>query len=170
MHLERLKAHFQPAKIYEDERTIVYDRELLPKPSRTVLLCTDGWRERVYWYERALCVVNDDATLSVFVPEHAPPFRIRVQATANRRPQTVELHRGAEVLAHWNVTPGLPLSYNSPPISLPPGLHELRLDIQGASSNASRKDHFFVSRVRLKPARNARVDLAQDENPETIKQ
>ena len=47
VHLDRLKALLQDAKVFEDEATAVYDRDRLPAPSKPVLLYAEGWGDRV---------------------------------------------------------------------------------------------------------------------------
>ncbi|HWE40435.1 MAG TPA: hypothetical protein VG406_28060 [Isosphaeraceae bacterium] len=123
----RVAALLAPAKVFEDERTAVFESRRLGPPRGPVVLCTEGFRRRVGWHNRYSCSVGREARLAVYNPDPSRPLTIAIEAAAFRSPRTVTLRLGKVELARWRVEPGLESTHASPPITLPAGLQYLTL-------------------------------------------
>ncbi len=131
IHLERLKAALAPAKVMEDEETVVYDRLRLQPPRHPVVLSTEGWRHRFAWRNRYTSTLLKTARLVVYNPTPERPLRLRLEASAYKHPRTVRLLEGGAEVASWTIRPEDPQTFLSPPLSLPQGLQELTLSSDG---------------------------------------
>jgi hypothetical protein len=136
--LDRLKAVLQVAKVYEDEGSVVYDRDRLALPEHAVMLTTRGWR--IARGEGMLRVADRQAHLSVYNPEPDRELRLTLDAKSLHEPRQVRLVAAGKVLAHWAVRPGEFQSLACPPFHLPAGLHDLVLESDGASRPRSRRE------------------------------
>jgi hypothetical protein len=126
--LARMKPLLAASKVYDDGRTIVYDRDRMPRPTRPVLLSTDGWRPSSRG--RRFRAVDRVATLVVFNPSAETPVRFSMKAEAGRSDRRVRLMRGDRELSRWAVSSRGPgPSYRSAGVDLPRGFVELSLEI-----------------------------------------
>ncbi len=131
VHLDRLKELLQGAKVFEDEATVVYDRDRLPAPSKPVLLYAEGWGDRTLKDNRRACMLDKAARVHVYNPTPNRPLTFRMEATANKRARAVALKSEGKELARWNVDPEGRASLDSPPFRLAAGLHELTIESDG---------------------------------------
>jgi hypothetical protein len=123
--LERLKRALASARVYEDARTIVYDRERLAPPRAPVVLTTGGWRpDREGGAQR---VAAREAHLLVYCPEPGQALRLGLDATPRHTVRQVRLHCEGNELARWEVRPGELQKLSVPPLRLAAGMHELVL-------------------------------------------
>jgi hypothetical protein len=131
VHLDRLKALLEEAKVYEDEATTVFEQAKLPPPSRPTLLCTEGWNRRLAWQDRYTCVVGKAGRLSVYNPEPDTDLTLTLEASAFRRARSVRVLAGDRELARWQVEPDVLREYTSPTFRLPAGLQQLTIESDG---------------------------------------
>lgn len=128
--LPRLKEQLAHARVYEDDRTIVYQRQRLQPPGNPVVLPLDGWRAA--YRERAIRVAEARARLAVYNPDPEQPLRLTLDAGALNRPRTVRVLSGATEVARFQVSPSTPpQTHTTPPFRLPAGLQVLTLDSDG---------------------------------------
>ncbi len=73
--LVRMRDQLAVAIVYEDATTAVVDRRRLPKPSQPVVLCTDGWRERLERQGRRSAIVSREAGILAYNPTPDRPLR-----------------------------------------------------------------------------------------------
>ena len=66
VRLDRIKVELAVAKVFEDEGSVVYDRERLPAPSHPVLLTTRGWRPA--WEGKLVRVAHRSAPSRSIIP------------------------------------------------------------------------------------------------------
>ena len=142
VRLDRIKAELAVAKVFEDEGSVVYDRERLPAPSHPVLITTRGWRPA--WEGTLVRVANRWARLALYNPDPGCDLRVRLNALAFRHPRRVLLRSGDRELARWDVHPGRFQTLTSPTFHLPSGLHELDLVSDGEDRPRSWRDASFV--------------------------
>lgn len=129
VRLDPLKNRLAPAKIFEDAMTVVYDRALLPRPTRPVLMTRNGWRS--CWPGPSPRVVERSGRLSAYDPEPAHPLRLAIQAKALRRPRIVRLLTANLEIARWTVPADRMRLFVSEPFRLPAGLQSLTLESDG---------------------------------------
>ncbi|MEO6809678.1 MAG: hypothetical protein ABI353_11255, partial [Isosphaeraceae bacterium] len=129
VRLDPLKQQLACAKIFEDNMTVVYDRCLLPKPTKPVLMVQDGWRS--CWPGPSPRVVGRSGTLSAYNPDPARPLRFAIQAKALRRPRIVRLLTGNLEIARWTFPADQMRLVLSDPFLLPAGLQTLTLETDG---------------------------------------
>jgi hypothetical protein len=158
--LDRLKTALEPAKVYQDEGSIVYDRERLPLPAKPILITTRGWRSAVG--RRPIYVADLQAHLLLYNPMSDRALELTINAKSlheNRRVRLVS--RGAE-LARWDVQPQEYKTLPHQPFHLANGLHELVLESdrtarprsqrEAASWSDIRPYSFMVDRFELEPS------------------
>ncbi len=131
VHVDRLEAVLQEAKIFEDESTAVFDRERLPTPTKPVLLYTEGWGNRMWKGGRIACMVEKSARVHIYNPTPDQPLTFHMEAVAQKRARNVTLKSGGVELARWQVEPIGRASLDSPPFTLAVGLHELTIESDG---------------------------------------
>lgn len=128
--LPRLKEQLAPARVYEDETTVVYDRRRLRPPRSPVVVPLDGWR--VAYRERSVRVAESRAQLAVYNPDATRPVRMDINAGALNRTRTVRVLSGSIELARFQVAPSeAPRTVATPPFPLPAGLQVLTLASDG---------------------------------------
>ena len=99
LYLDAVKGLLRVASIFEDDRTVVYDRDLLPLPSRPTLLCTEGWRQRVDWQNRRVGHLAKSGRIAVYNPDPDRELQFVIEAAAAREPRRVRLRSGDAELA-----------------------------------------------------------------------
>ena len=160
VHLAGLKAALQDTKVFEDEATAVYDRDLLPTPTQPVMLYSGGWGSRTFKKGRWSCMLEKSARATVFNPTPDQPLTFSLEAFANKKPRTVTLKSGGKELARWQVVPDSPSSLVSPPFTLKAGLQELTIESDGedkpsradfAATGATVPFSLWATRVGLSP-------------------
>jgi hypothetical protein len=125
----RFKAQLAGAKIFEDEMTAVYRRDLLKSPARPVLLCTKGWRGG--WHGRDRLFLSRRAEVATYNPVPQETLTFRFDAQALRKARTVRLRAGDLEVARWVVEPSELRRYESPPLRLAGGLEHLVIESDG---------------------------------------
>jgi hypothetical protein len=128
VRLDRIKALLEDAKFHEDDASVIYDVTRLPPPTRPVVLCTEGWHQRVPDNDRVRCAVAKVARLAVYNPNAHRELTIEIEARALRRPKLARLMIGDIELARWQIQPEATQTLMSPPFKLPAGLHELTIE------------------------------------------
>jgi hypothetical protein len=161
VHIDRLKAVLQDAKIFEDESTAVYDRDRLSTPTKPVMLYAEGWGDRSFKEYRPARMLGKAAKVHVYNPTPDRPLTFQMEAVANQRARAVTLKAEGKELARWQVSPDGRASFDSPPFSLSAGLRELTIESDGDDS-PSRIDFdkwgstapfsLWATRVGLSPA------------------
>ena len=124
----RLAELLRAALVFEDKNTLVYDTKKLAAPSRPALRCEGGWR---VFRERGgppRRVVEKEGQIAVYLPESAPSLVLSMEARSLRHPRRVVLREGERVLARWEIGPDPVLTFTSPPLGLPAGMHTLTLE------------------------------------------
>lgn len=132
--LAKLKALLEPAKVFEDEKAAVYDRERMAPPSRPVALTTEGWRSCAR--KRMIRAVGKTGGLVVYNPEAGKPVSLALCASGFRRRRTAVLLRDGRELARWTIPPFAFGTYRTPPLLLPAGISRLVLECDGESAPA----------------------------------
>lgn len=134
VRIDALRARLAPARIYEDDRTAVYESARLKPPTHPVLLCTEGWRQRVGWRGKLMSTFGREGRVAVYNPDPGRPLTLTLEAAALKHPRSVRLRAGGQEVASWRVEPGDARSYQSPPFRLPAGLGELIVESDGEST------------------------------------
>ena len=97
MQARPLLDRLAPGRIFEDGSETVYDRDLLPAPSRPVLLLTDGWRwTNAPWAIPASRALAKVGKLKVYSPGGDRELRFAMEAAAFRGPRVVALKADGE--------------------------------------------------------------------------
>lgn len=173
---ERLEA----SRLYDDGSIAIHDARRLPKPTAPTLLCRSGWGGRNLLPRDGFTrLAGPSAELLLYTPD-SRPIRIALRARALRRPRLVSLRTEAgDELARWTVAPNAPVIFQSPPIRLPAGLHQLRLVSDGAVPPERLKDRFesetrpaslVVSGLAVRRAEAAPASVAHQADNETLNQ
>jgi hypothetical protein len=139
VHVDRLKAQLQEARVFEDEATAVFDRDRLPTPTRPVLLYAEGWGDRALVNQRPACMLGRVAKVHVYNPSPERPLTFVLDARANLKPRTVILRSEGLEIARWQASADAGSTLVSPPFTLKAGLVELTLECDG-EDKASRAD------------------------------
>ncbi len=126
------------ARVYEDDATLVFDRDRLPEPAHPAILCTEGWLARVPWRDRHTCLVGPVARAAVFTPDPDRELTLTIEAAGFARPRVVRVTAEGRELARWTVSPDGLLPYQSPPFRLPRGLSEVLISSDGADEPRGR--------------------------------
>jgi len=134
MHLDALRARLGPARVYEDDRTAVYESARLKPPTHPVLLCTEGWRQGFGWRGKLCRPIGREARLSVYNPDAGRPLTLTLQAAAAKHARTVRVRAAGREIASWQVPPRDPAAFASPPFRLPAGMAELVVQVDGEST------------------------------------
>jgi hypothetical protein len=130
-NLDWLKARLEAAKIFEDDRTAVYEKRRLAAPQRPVLLCTTGWRTRRAYEGRQLGNLTRTGHLALYNPQAEQALTFTLEGVAFQQPRRLRLRAGDTVLACWKVMPDALNTYTSLPVRLPGGLQDLILESDG---------------------------------------
>ena len=136
--LDRLKSALDPAKVFEDDGSIVYDRERLPLPANPVLITTRGWRTAVG--SGPLCVTDRQAQMLLYNPTSERELQLTIDAKSLHQTRRVRLVSEGKELARWEVPPREYQTLARQPFHLPRGLHELVLESDGTSRPRSRRE------------------------------
>jgi hypothetical protein len=163
--LDRLKAQLRPAKILEDGATTVYDRELLGPPAHATLVCTEGWRRRLSWSNRYVCVVGKAGRVAVYNPDPSQDLTLELEAASFARARVVRVVAGDREVARWEVGPESLRKYTSPAFRLPEGLHELAIVSEGEDRPRRRQDQPAADDTRPFSLRVAGVNLRAATGP-----
>lgn len=123
--LDRLEARLGAAKIREDSKVLVFDRDLLPAPTRPTLMTTEGWRPG--WHDKPMHVFAREGKFVAYIPDPNQPVRFAVEAKGLRRPVPVRLMAGGRELASWWIPADHYQLAVSEPLTFPKGLNELSL-------------------------------------------
>ncbi len=132
LQLERLEALLADSLVYEDDSTRLYDRERLPRPTRAVPICKDGWNERLVVDDRFVCLTSQVAEVEVYNPDPAQALRLGIDARAFRRPRVLRLLHNFQEIYRWDVRPDRSELHVSPAFSLPEGFSRLTLECEAA--------------------------------------
>jgi hypothetical protein len=124
--LARLKKALAPARVYEDARSVVYDRERLPRPRDPVMITTRGWRKGSP--PGPPCVTDREARLVIFNPEAGQDLYLAIDAQSLGRARHVRLISEGEELSRWEVPWQQLETFANGPFRLRAGLHELVLE------------------------------------------
>ena len=119
-NLGRVAALLAQAKVYEDDRTAVFESA----PARPA----EGARRALHRrlaapgrLARPLFLLGRPrGRLAVYNPDPSRPLTIAIEAAAFRSPRTVTLRSGDVGLARWRAEPGEASTHASPPIRCPP--------------------------------------------------
>ncbi len=157
--LDRLQTALAPARVYEDDATIVYDRERLRPPVHPTLLTTNGWRIGVE--QGWIRVTEPKADLIVYNPDPDRTLRLSLAARSLRPGRSVRLRSRGREIALWEVQSGSYQDLASPLFRLPAGLNRLTLESDGATRPRSHREapldndrkpySLKVSRIELAP-------------------
>jgi hypothetical protein len=132
VRLDRALAMLDEAKVFEDADTIVFDRSRLPRPSKPVTLCVEGWRRPGLSDGAMTRPMARTGRLAVFNPDPDRDLFFALEATAFERPRMVRLLAGSTELARFRIEPGPRRLVLTPPFLLPEGLQELAIESDGA--------------------------------------
>jgi hypothetical protein len=124
--LARLKEVLAPARVYEDARSAVYDRERLPRSHDPVMITTHGWRKGSF--PSPLCVTDREARLTMYNPEAGHDLYLTMDAQSLGRMRHVRLVSEGQELARWEVSTPQLQTFGNGPFRLPAGVHELVLE------------------------------------------
>ena len=128
MLLWPLMHRLEPAKVFEDDQTVVYESDRLRAPTRPVLLLTTGWHQRVGWQGRLLSTTARKADVAIYNPDVTIPMTLTLEASSLRHPRIVRLMNGGFEVARWEVIPGAPQTFRSPTFQLLKGTTDLTID------------------------------------------
>ncbi len=127
-------------EIYRDDRVSVFDRRLLKAPGRPIALVTEGWKWRQDRQGRPSLALRGPGQLAFYNPDPDLELTIALEAEAFGRPvalQVLAVHdddanadadADDRVLARWEVPLGPIGTYVSPPLRLPAGYQELKVE------------------------------------------
>jgi hypothetical protein len=162
-----LKARLEAAKIFEDDRTTVYERRRLEEPQRPVLLCTTGWRARRAYEGRLLGNLTRTGHLAFYNPQPEQAMTFTLAAIGFQEPRRVCLSAGDTVLACWTVTSDALHTYTSPPVRLPAGLQDLILESDGEKrpSTLESADDGDTTPISLRVAAISVVAVSSEATP-----
>ena len=166
MHLDALKARLEPARIYEDGVTAVYESARLKPPTHPVLLCTEGWRQGFGWRGKLCRPIGREARLSVYNPEEGRPLTLSLQAAAAKHARSVRVRAGGREIASWQIPAGDPAAFASPPFRLPAGMAELVVQVDGESTPRRSREANAEGDMRPYSLRVVGVGLKPAEGPE----
>jgi hypothetical protein len=159
---DRIQAQLIGAKVYEDDATLVFDRDRLSEPSHPAILCTEGWLGRIPWRDRYTCLVGPVARATVYAPDPDRDLTLTIEAAGFGHPRVVRVTTAGRELARWTVSPDGLLPYQSPPFRLPRGLSEVLISSDGADAPRGRNlppdgdrrpFSLRVTRIALRPSR-----------------
>jgi hypothetical protein len=139
--LAPLQRVLEPARIFEDESTVVFDRDRLPSPKVPVLVRSGGWRGR------KVVATSNLASLWAYNPDPSRDLTFTLKACSIRGTRTVRLRSAGVELAAWNARAEIDETFTSPTFRLPAGLRTLTLEADGEESSGLR-----VSEVSLREA------------------
>jgi hypothetical protein len=162
--LERLMAELEPAKVFDDTRSIVYDRDRLALPAHPVVITTGGWR--LAQSEEKLRVAERQARALLYNPDPDRAIRLTFDARALRETRHVRLVSGGKELARWSVKPDAFQWLSSPPFRLAAGLHDLVLESDAVARPKGRRESALPNDLA---AFSMRVDRLEVESaPDTL--
>jgi hypothetical protein len=130
--LRHIRDRLRTAIVFEDEATVVFDRRRMEKPSHAVLLCPQGWRDRIGRRGLYQGIAAQSARIAVFNPSPEQRLVLKGIVSSYQKPRTVRLVGDGRELARWRVEPTEPVIVESPSFRLPAGVHELSLESDGA--------------------------------------
>jgi hypothetical protein len=119
---------FAEARVYEDDRSVVFARARMAPAAAPVVVPLGGFLARDAWKGRWNGVTGRQWNLAAFLPAGAPPVALAADAAPLRRAGSVRLREGAVELARWAVEPGDYRTLASPLFGLPAGLHVLTFE------------------------------------------
>lgn len=131
VHLERSIMQLADTIVYHDDRTIVFDRDRLPKPRRATYLYDQGWGHRVQRKGHLTIMVGAVGRIMVYNPDPEVPLALTLDAAAHKTPKQVVLRADGTEVTHWTVRPSATELLASPSFTLGAGLHELLLTSDG---------------------------------------
>ncbi len=139
VYLGPLEGQLIDAAILNDDRAAVFDRDRLPRPTKTVFLYDEGWGHRVVRQGRLTCMLGRLARVHVYNPTPDRPLTFTLDVTAHKQARTVTLNDGPIELARWTLGPKEGALLASPPFTLAEGLHTLTIQADG-EARPSRAD------------------------------
>jgi hypothetical protein len=128
VRLEGVRAVLAGALVFEDADTVVFDRDLIPRPTLPVAVCTEGWHQTLLVNGRRARSMAKVGHLAVFNPDPARELTVSLDALAFRSPRIARLMAGSTELARWVIEPGPHREVASPPFRLPAGMQDLAIE------------------------------------------
>jgi hypothetical protein len=157
---DKLEGLLQPARIFEDESTAVFDSRRLARPSKPVVACKAGWRGG--WHGRSVLIASKVAEVAAYNPDPDRDLTLTLGVKSFREARNVRICSGGVELANWQVRPDLEHTFISPPFRLPAGLQTLTIESDGEERPVHRYElaiagdrlpySLIVSRVSLQVA------------------
>ena len=141
IHPERSVTQLADTIVYHDDRTIVFDRDKLPKPRIPVYLYDQGWGHRVRRQDRPTIMVGPVGRVMVYNPHPDVPLTLTLDAAAHRTPKQVVLRADDAEVTRWTVHPASTELLASPPFRLGAGLHTLTLTSDGVATPSKADAH-----------------------------
>ncbi len=151
VYLDALKQRLAKARIQEDDATVVYDRERMPRPIGPTLMTTDGWRPG--WHEKPMQVFAHEGHFAVYNPDDSQELKFAIEAKALRHPMTAQLLADGRELARWEVPADRYQLCLSEPFRLPEGIQGLTV----------------VCDDVVRPSRRGEPALEWDEDPYSLR-
>ncbi len=161
VYLAPLEAQLADAKVFEDARTAVFDRDRLPKPTRPVFLYDQGWGNRVSRHGRATCMLGRSGRIHAYNPTPETPLSFTLDASGHKGVRSVALKEAGRELARWEVQPEGGALLASAPFNLAEGLQVLTVETDGDAVPSRRDAHvegdstpfsLWITGVGLEPA------------------
>jgi hypothetical protein len=131
--LERVRTRLVGSLVYEDGVAMVFERARMERPKEPVILCAEGWNERVRLREVSARLVGRRCRVVVYNPAADRPVRLAMEAGGYRRERVVRVveEGSGRELARWVVQRGATGSYRSPLMALPEGWSGLVVEADG---------------------------------------
>jgi len=163
---DRVEMLLSDALIYNDDKTAVFDRDRLPKPTRPVFLYDRGWNHRVIRKGALTIMLAQVGRVLVYNPDPNRPLTLTLDASAHKAPKRVTLRADGQEVTRWTVQPSETALLASPPMTLSEGLHELTITSDGDEKPSRADAHIqgdkapfslWATGIGLKPAGPAAV-------------
>ncbi len=163
VYLDRIKQLLASSKVFEDERTVVYDHRKMARPTRPTLICSEGFRPG--WCEKPVHVVGKRSTLSVYNPDAEQELRLGLEARSVRHPRIVRLLAGDRELARWEVPTDRHFLYVTEPFRLPAGVQLLTIACESETTPSSKEERAWDGDERAYSLRIGGVTILAHEPP-----
>lgn len=147
-----LREILAPALVYEDDKQSIFARDLLPTPSKAVVMSGEGWLTRCFTdadgYFRP---VGESSELIVYNPDPSRPVVVGMRARGLGADRQIKvLHEGREIFA-FSIPRNQPSLVSTPPLTLPSGFQRLELRTDGSvgAGHGGHKMELVPERVSL---------------------
>lgn len=169
LHVERLQSLLEPARLLEDEATVVYARDRLPEPARPAILCTEGWGAMDFKASPRFRTARQLAKLALFnPPDEEGEIRLTIDAQAFQRRRSVSLRHQGRELARWDVEPWIFQTLDTGPLILPERIQELQLVSDGQDVPVARAQVPDAADMRAFSLRVSRISIEAVERPSRV--